>query len=203
MTADLPDHSDIARQKQILRRESLARRRSQPNKDALSARACGQLFELPEFLAANCVVFYASARSELRTLVAITRAIAIGKQVGVPFCQGSELQLFSLAAVDDLTPGAYNILEPHERLKALTERSLSAGEVDLIVVPAVAFDPRGARLGHGQGYYDRLLARLPPEVRRIGLAFECQIVPTLPTTTHDERVDIIITEETVYRCERP
>ena len=72
------------------------------------------------------------------------------------------------------------------------------GEIDLIMVPGVAFDRRGARMGHGKGYYDKLLQHARPETPLIALAFECQLFPEIPTASHDIFMDMIITESAVY-----
>jgi 5-formyltetrahydrofolate cyclo-ligase len=72
--------------------------------------------------------------------------------------------------------------------------------VDAAVLPGVAFDPRGGRLGAGGGHYDRLLARLPTETTRIGVGFACQLVPHVPTEPHDQRVEVVVTEASVHRA---
>ncbi len=102
----------------------------------------------------------------------------------------------------ELAVGTYQILEPRAELRALPGRRLEIGQIDLAVVPGVAFDARGSRLGHGLGYYDKLLAEARPETSRVALAFECQMFPALPTAEHDVPVDVIITERTVYRAAR-
>lgn len=73
-------------------------------------------------------------------------------------------------------------------------------ELDLVIVPGLGFDERGGRLGRGAGFYDRVLGGLRPEARRVAVAFECQIVPEVPMEAHDERVDVVVTEERVIRC---
>jgi len=87
-----------------------------------------------------------------------------------------------------LQKGAYGILEPREEGSV----SVAPEEVDLAVVPAVAFDREGHRLGRGKGYYDRLLARLRPEVPRIGLAFKEQLLERLPRRSHDQPVHAVL-----------
>jgi 5-formyltetrahydrofolate cyclo-ligase len=75
--------------------------------------------------------------------------------------------------------------------------------LDLVVVPGVAFDPQGNRLGWGAGYYDRLLAQVRADAPIVALAFECQIVPAIPPESHDVPVDVIVTEQRIIRPNRP
>jgi 5-formyltetrahydrofolate cyclo-ligase len=102
------------------------------------------------------------------------------------------------AAPGELVPGPVRALEPPPGALAV-----NPGEVDLVVVPAVAFDAQGHRLGRGGGYYDATLAVLPPRCFRAGLAFDLQIVPSLPLEPHDARVDAVVTESRVIltRCD--
>ena len=73
-------------------------------------------------------------------------------------------------------------------------------QVDLVIVPGVAFDMRGGRLGFGGGYYDRLLRALPDDCARVALAYEVQLADEVPTDAHDERVGIIVTPAGVVRA---
>jgi len=88
----------------------------------------------------------------------------------------------------DTRPGRAGIREPTESCRAIDPASL-----EIVLVPGVAFDATGARLGRGGGFYDRFLAGLPPTVATIGVCFETQLVPRVPTETHDHRVGIILT----------
>ena len=107
-----------------------------------------------------------------------------------------ERNAFSLHAIerfDDLEPGAWGIPEPKPSAPELPDVRL----VDAVIVPGVAFDPRGGRLGYGGGYYDRFMRRCREEGAgpfKLALAFDVQIVPEVPMDAHDFRVDAIITE---------
>jgi len=120
------------------------------------------------------------------------------RQLLVPYCQGNDLKLFRLRSMAELEPGRFGILEPRSELRQSTERQATIQEVDLVVVPGVAFDRRGGRLGHGRGYYDRLLAQARPDTLLVGLAYECQILPETPILPGDIPVDKLITEANVY-----
>ena len=104
------------------------------------------------------------------------------------------LKLSVLKSWDDLKPGSYGILEP----KKDCLKWVSPMDINLIIVPGVGFDKKGNRLGHGEGYYDRLLSK-PFGTLSIGLAFEIQIIEDIPIDTHDQPVDILITEKRVIK----
>jgi 5-formyltetrahydrofolate cyclo-ligase len=192
----------LRRQKQSLRERAQARRRAQPDKDRLSEIICRSLADLPEYTAARTILFYVDARSEVRTRPFLPAALAEGKQVVVPFCSAGLLELFRLEAVSELAPGSYQILEPRAELRGRPERRVEIAQIDLAVIPGVAFDTTGGRLGHGQGYYDKLLAVARKETTLVALAFECQLFAELPRAEHDVTMDAIITERAVYRADR-
>ncbi len=135
-------------------------------------------------------------------------ALPIGQQgqdrcLFVPYCQGEQLKLFRLRSMAELAPGVFGILEPRPELRQLPDRQASMQEVDLVVVPGVAFDRQGGRLGHGRGYYDRLLAQARPDSLFIGLAYECQMVSELPLLPSDVRMHLVITEAHIYKSSLP
>jgi 5-formyltetrahydrofolate cyclo-ligase len=189
--------------KQSIRECARANRQAQPGKDQVSQTICGALASLPEYASAQSVLFYVDIRAEVRTRPFLPTALAEGKQVVVPYCSAGRLELFRLESLAELASGSYQILEPRPELRAQSRRRAAIDQIDLIIVPGVAFDREGTRLGHGQGYYDKLLAGARPETPRVALAFECQIFPTLPTARHDVPMHIIITERAIYRVGRP
>ena len=193
---------DPGQQKAEIRQQALARRRTQPNIDEVSRRIVARLTSLPEYQRAATVMFYVDMRSEVRTQHYLPTALASGKQIIVPWCAPRELELFHLAALDELALGTFQILEPRPGLRALPEKQVAVEALDLVVVPGVAFDRRGARLGYGAGYYDKLLQRVRPDARRVALAFECQLFPELPQEAHDVVMDQVLTEQAVYEGRR-
>jgi 5-formyltetrahydrofolate cyclo-ligase len=184
-------------EKAAIRRVALDRRAAQANKDTLSRRIVETLVALPEFTAAAAVAIYLDARTEVRTRRSLPKLLASGKRIVVPWCDQDELRLFALESPDELATGRFGILEPQSELRHQVERQVSPAEIDLFVIPGVAFDRRGTRLGHGRGYFDRLLARARQDAKLVGLAFECQLFDTLPSETHDIRMHQIITENGV------
>ena len=101
--------------------------------------------------------------------------------------------------MDELAVGMYKILEPKAELRKLPEKQVAATDLDLVMVPGVAFDRHGGRMGHGKGYYDKLLQHARPDTPLIALAFECQLFPEIPTAGHDIFMDKIITETAIYQ----
>ena len=99
-----------------------------------------------------------------------------------------QLQLHRVHQLDELVAGGWDIREPHADAKIVTPN-----ELDFILVPGVAFDRAGFRIGYGKGFYDKLLFAVSPASTRLSAAFDCQIVDAVPNEAHDQRVDIIIT----------
>jgi len=185
--------------KKIIRERAHENRRQQENKDELSRAICETFVSLPEYAAARSVMFYVDVRAEVRTRDYLATALGHGKKIIVPWCNAQgELELFWLQSMDDLAVGMYKILEPKAELRGLPERQVPVAELDLVMVPGVAFTREGARMGHGKGYYDKLLEHARPDAPLVALAFECQLFPDIPTQAHDIFMDKIITEKTVY-----
>jgi 5-formyltetrahydrofolate cyclo-ligase len=197
MTAD--PTPDFLSRKKALREQAHANRNAQPDKDELSQRICRKLVELPEYQGARTVLYYVDVRSEVRTRHSLPDALGHGKKIVVPYCVEGELELFHLTGMDELAVGMYRILEPKPELRSLPEKKVTVEELDLIVVPGVAFDRSGARMGHGFGYYDKLLWKARADAPLVALAFECQLFDEIPTEAHDVFMDRIITEKAVYR----
>ncbi|HWA97515.1 MAG TPA: 5-formyltetrahydrofolate cyclo-ligase [Pirellulales bacterium] len=182
-----------------LRAQAHAARNAQENKDALSAAICEKFVALPEYAAAGTVMFYVDVRAEVRTRHALPNVLGQGKRIIVPWCNAAgELELFHLENMDELAVGMYKILEPREDLRLLPQKQVGIAELDLVMVPGVAFDRRGARMGHGKGYYDKLLENARSDTPLVALAFECQLFPEIPTQDHDVFMDKIITESAIY-----
>jgi 5-formyltetrahydrofolate cyclo-ligase len=195
---DAPSADGFQQRKQQIREQAHANRNAQPDKDELSRRICDRFMAQDEYRRARTVLFYLDVRSEVRTRYSLPAALGHDKRIIVPYCVGKELELFRLDNMDELAVGAFKILEPRPELRGLPDKKVDVREVDLIMVPGVAFDRRGARMGHGFGYYDRLLEHARPDTPLVALAFECQLFPEIPTQAHDVFMDKIITEKAVY-----
>jgi 5-formyltetrahydrofolate cyclo-ligase len=189
--------------KRELRARAFACRRKQEGKQQLSRQICRKLAALPEYLAADTVMSYVDFRSEVRTRHFLQTARRHGKRIVVPYCDGGQLGLFLLEGLDELAPGSYRILEPEPRWRGRTDRKVDVAELDLIVIPGVAFDRKGGRLGRGKGYYDRFLPRTRKDAASVALAFECQLFDRVPMQPHDVYMDKVITENAVCQREKP
>ena len=171
-------------------REKLLKQGDQERRES-SRRVEESLVRLGEYQKARCVLIYVALPEEVATASLIERSLALGKRVVVPRVldetHALELREIRDAALD-LVKGAFGIFEPRpERTRVVT-----AAEIDCAVVPGLAFDRRGRRLGRGRGYFDRLLAGLDRRVPRLGLAFGFQVVDELPFEPHDQPVDRVL-----------
>jgi 5-formyltetrahydrofolate cyclo-ligase len=163
-------------------------------KDALIKE---RLFDLPEFITAKTVFFYASFRSEVETLSMIKESLKIGKKVVLPKVdkERHRLMLYEIKDTSELSSGYMRIPEP----SLFDERLVTLDDVELVIIPGAAFDFSGNRLGYGAGYYDILLSKSKKKIPIIAIAYEEQIVDKIPSEMHDVNVDMIITDKQVIR----
>jgi 5-formyltetrahydrofolate cyclo-ligase len=179
--------------KTSIRQTILTRRR------AIAAEIClasslnvqERLLTLPEFAAAACVALYSPIANEVFTEAVFRGAARLGKRVVYPRMCGTELEFVEVADRRELGPGTFGVLEPRGG------RRIPPVAIDLAVVPGVAFDLRGHRLGYGKGFYDRAFGTGPSRPLLVGFAFEMQVVDRLPTEGHDVQLDLLITESRV------
>jgi len=159
-----------------------------------SLRIYHRLIDMPAYQLARCIACYVSIKNEVDTKTVIQKAIDSGKQVGVPVTrEDGDMDFQAIAGLSDLRPVHYGLREPVPDSKKV----LLPHTIDLILVPGIAFDRSGHRIGSGGGYYDRFLART--EVVRIGLSYGFQIIDRVPAEPHDEKMDLIITENEVIK----
>lgn len=195
--------NDIQERKEILRRQAYDARNAQENKDQVSQSAIATLIDLPEYQAANTVMWYIDCRSELRTKFALDDAIASGKQIVVPYCTTDEngenkLGLWRLASMDEMVVGKWKILEPPRDQWGTADKEVPVEELDFVMVPGVGFGRDGARMGNGQGYYDRLLASVRPDCPLVAPCYESQLFEEIVMGPFDIYMDKVVTESGVY-----
>lgn len=193
-----PSEPTTANKKQEIRTAAHENRRNQPDKDAVSQKIVENFMALPEYSAAKTVMFYVDVRDEVRTRHALPKAIESEQRIVIPYCVDGELELFHLESMDELEIGMYKILEPKAELRSVESKRLGPTDLDLIMVPGVAFDRTGGRTGHGKGYYDKLLEHARADTPLIALAFECQMFPEIPCESHDIYMDKVVTESNVF-----
>ncbi|OGQ04678.1 MAG: 5-formyltetrahydrofolate cyclo-ligase [Deltaproteobacteria bacterium RIFCSPLOWO2_01_44_7] len=153
------------------------------------------LLLLEEFNLAERIGLYSACRNEVETQNLFTKAHVSRKEVFYPAVnpKTKEIHFYRIKNLNELEPGYAGILEPKKRAHPLSDINF----LNLIVVPGVAFDKKGNRIGFGHGFYDRLLK--PYRGKRIAFAYEFQIVDSLPSQPRDERVDVIVSEERILR----
>jgi 5-formyltetrahydrofolate cyclo-ligase len=155
-----------------------------------------RLFEFANFLEANIVLLYINSHCEVNSLEIIKRCLNYKKIVILPAFVPTkyEMKLLKIDNLDtDLTLGPRNILEPDPNQCNVVPIEC----IDIAIIPGVAFDEKGGRIGSGDGYYDRLIPKLPITTRKVALTFEDQIVSQIQMEAHDRHVDIIITEKRI------
>jgi 5-formyltetrahydrofolate cyclo-ligase len=185
--------------KQELRAAALQKRRSIDPQElaALSSMVEENVRALKEYKEARLVISYCAKDDEVQTRDIIEAALLEGKRVAVIVTevQSKALRFSEVKSFEDeLGPGAFGILEP----KPGYLRPVPIAEADIILVPLVAWDEMGHRLGYGAGYFDRALAGAGG-VTKVGLALESQRLPKIPESRHDVRLDAIVTERRVVR----
>ena len=186
-------------EKARLRQEMQALRLALPERDRRSAEIHARVMALPYWASAAVVSSFVGVKSEVATLPLIAAAFAAGKRVAVPVVEGGRLQLYRIEGVEELQPAPFGLLEPPKELRRKHRRVVST-TVSLFIVPGLAFDRAGGRLGYGKGYYDTLLAGTKPVVPKVGIGFEAQMVPEVPMGPTDVRLPIIVTEAGTYLC---
>ena len=165
-----------------------------------SSKVLDNLLTLQNFKNASMIMTYVDFGKEVRTVPLINEWIK-SKQIIVPYIDKGEIQLFWLKNIKELAPGVRGILEPKIELRNLSDRKVKPAEIDLVLVPGIAFDRNGGRVGRGKGYYDRFLDKLSPTTLKIALAFDFQLFHEVPMDVHDVRLNAIVTESQVYHVQ--
>ncbi|MGR8933027.1 MAG: 5-formyltetrahydrofolate cyclo-ligase [Gammaproteobacteria bacterium] len=191
-------------EKAVFRRLAYDARNAQADKDSLSKTICARFVGQSAYFHAETVMWYCHCRSEVRTLSALAEILLSKKRIVIPYCtkdaQGiKQLGLWHLQDRSELVPGLWGILEPPRHRWAEAGKEVDPRELDLIMVPGVAFDPQGGRLGNGQGYYDRLLQRVRTDTVLTAVCYEAQLFNRIPMDTQDIYMDYVITENAIYR----
>ena len=189
---------EIKETKSEIRNEIIQKLSALPAEEqtAKTARIEERLFEFANFLESRIALLYVNNTSEVETKQIIKRCFGYNKIVVLPAYKSNN-HTMHLMKIDSfkrsLKPGPRGILQPHEtRCK-----EVPIDCIDIAILPGVALDEKGGRIGSGEGYYDRLIPNLATTTRKVALAYEDQIVPQIPMESHDRHVDIIITEDRV------
>lgn len=159
----------------------------------MSLRICEKIVALPEYIRAKRVLCYAAMPDEVQTKGILWAIAHSGRELYLPVTRrGGRMDAVRVTQDTVLEPDSYGIETP------VSGDALPPEALDLALVPGIAFDRSGNRLGFGKGYFDRFLARC--RCPAIGLAYELQLVDTIETVAHDVPMDKIVTETAVYTC---
>lgn len=181
--------------KEQIRKEILSRLKNQSKgeRGRKSRLIEDKIFSSEMFKKADAVMFYVSRDEEVDTRRMIEDALRIGKRVAVPYSDSETNEIVASELVDpekDLELSPLGIYQPK---KDSSLREIPLREINLVIVPGVAFDRENKRLGRGKGYYDRFLRKLPPATITIGVCFDFQLIDRLPCDSHDFPVSKVIT----------
>lgn len=177
-----------------IRKDILAILRSQEESERAikSEQIKRRLFQDKSFQQAESVMFYMPKSYEVDTIGMIEEALGLGKRVIIPVTKTQKKSLIPSEIKDpkkELVKGPFGIYEPkREHMKAMDPK-----DIDVVIVPGIAFDKKGNRIGHGQGYFDRFLKNLPSKTPTIGLAFKLQLVRKISAFPWDIPVTKLIT----------
>ena len=158
-----------------------------------------RLFACKDFSVCQNIMFVLSFGNEVRTDEMITRSLKDRKQVYVPrmMIRERRLEVCEITDMDqEFELGSYDIREPFQS----NSKVVSPTKVDAVIAPGLAFDRSGARIGFGRGYFDWLFKHLPDEAVRMGVAYEFQVMDSIPQDSWDERVQMIFTESDTINC---
>ena len=188
-------------QKERIRKNIYAKRISLPavDKNKHSLEIFKKLSNISEFIHSKNIMFYVATKSEVQTKNMIEKSLAMGKNIFIPIMDDLSCNLKPSLLIDfnkELKKNNQGILEPKQKF----QRIYSPEKMDLIILPGIAFDLKGNRIGRGKGYYDRFLKGVKPFTIKIALAFEIQIVKKIPLDLNDIPVDKVITEKRIIQC---
>ncbi|MBO8126054.1 MAG: 5-formyltetrahydrofolate cyclo-ligase [Firmicutes bacterium] len=175
------------------------RRELEPEKrEEWSRKIRRRLLVLPEVQAAKTLMGYLALPGEVIVDPLLIRLQQAGTRVGVPVLLNGEIVPYELTAPERLTTGSFGLREPDPR----ASHRIPPAQIDLIIMPGLAFDEAGHRLGFGKGYYDRFLARFGAKAKRpklLAVAFDFQVYPEIPSEEHDIPVDAVLTPTRLIR----
>jgi 5-formyltetrahydrofolate cyclo-ligase len=188
----------IFNEKKILRKEILTKRKNIDivEKEKMDRKICDKFYESKYYRDAKNIFIYISYDSEINTKEIINKALIDNKKIYVPRTEFKTrlMDAVEIISLDNLIESEYGILEP-----SIEEPHIEPNELDLIVVPGVAFDRNGGRIGYGAGFYDRYFKKINKDnikkIQKLALAYDFQILENIPMNEHDVPVSYIITEK--------
>ena len=179
--------------KEIRKQLKMERENMKPEKVAeLSQKICKHILSSDAFQGAQWIFAYYPLENEADVKTVAQAAWSCGKKVAFPKVFGDDMQYYQVDSFEEFEPGAFGVMEPPENHLADP-----VGEV-LVLVPGVAFDRQGNRMGFGRGYYDRYLA-FRPDYHRMGIAYSCQVLEEIPVEETDIPQEMVATEQGIWK----
>ena len=158
-----------------------------------------QIKSLAEYKNADTIFCYVSTEKEINTIPLLQEILDSGKRLGVPKCTGKGIMdAYEIQNLEQLKIGSYGILEPGEECDII----LDPTEIQFAIIPCISCNRKGERLGHGGGYYDRYLEKMPEDCEKAILCRESLMCDEIPTEEHDERMDLVISENGIIRIKK-
>ncbi len=179
------------------RMDGLRRAASPGQRVKSSEAACERMVRHPRFQSARTLALFSSIREEVETAPLARETLRRGARLVYPRVEGEQIVFREIRGEEDFVPSRFGMLEPAPSCPKVEWDAL-----DFVLVPGLAFDPRGNRLGYGKGFYDRALGRLRPEALTVGFCHDFQILDRVPAGPGDVPVQEIVSGERHVRCER-
>lgn len=158
-----------------------------------SIRIFEQLITVPEFKRADRIYTYVSMDNEIDTIMLIDYSLSLEKRVFVPRVSGKNMEFYEISDISELSPGYMGIYEPD-----INGKEPDYSRTGFMCMPGLAFDKSYNRIGYGGGFYDRYLS-VENKLYKAALAYEAQLLESIPAQDGDVRPDMIVTEESIYR----
>ncbi|MCA1796151.1 MAG: 5-formyltetrahydrofolate cyclo-ligase [Desulfuromonadaceae bacterium] len=198
----MPESSKLHTEKTILRQYHLRQRKRMERSLVwdLSCRIQRRLLDLTFFSRACTVGLYAPLGNEVDTQMLCEEKLGGGGVVAYPGVMHQNMEYVRYSSDCAWVAGAFGILQPHVETQQYTECVVAPEHFDVVVVPGVAFDRSGSRLGYGKGFYDRYLPQCRAQCVFVGLAYDFQLEDRLPCEGHDVYLDYVVTEKETIEC---
>ena len=182
--------------KNEIRTRILALRRELPESvlNEKSKTITKKVINHPFYKQAELVFAYIDAKGEVMTEELIRHAWKQGKKVAVPKIHGEVMEFYLITSFEQLEYGCFGLMEPDD----MCPKVIDIPENSMVLMPGVAFDRTGNRIGYGKGYYDKYFTKFP-NLNKIALSLDIQVVPEISAEPHDLKADCVITEENEWR----
>ena len=183
------DEKNVIRKRMKQLREDMTR----AERFEKSMRIFEQLITVPEFKRADRIYTYVSMDNEIDTIMLIDYSLSLEKRVFVPRVSGKDMEFYEISDISELNPGYMGIYEPD-----INGKEPDYSRTGFMCMPGLAFDKSYNRIGYGGGFYDRYLS-VENKLYKAALAYEAQLLESIPAQDGDVRPDMIVTEESIYR----